>query len=147
MKRNSFIALVFLLIFTASCKKSENLQYSNWSINNESFSTNDIKVDEGKVRHEIITNNYHIGFQIVFNLGYFPTSGNFKLDCSLQDPNWVCFNILYRDTGYLPKPINNNYILASINNSKGSYVLQPTWFYNSYRSNDSIKVQGVFNVP
>jgi hypothetical protein len=143
-KQSFFIIIIFLF---SSCKKTLSPQYSNWTVNGASFSTNDIKVDEGKARHEIVTNNYHNGFQIIFNLGYFPTNGNFKLDCSLQDPNWVCFNILFRDTGYLPKVNNSNLINATINNSKGSYVLQPTWFYNSYRTNDSISVQGVFNIP
>ena len=145
MKQVLLIAALFVLFI--SCKKGDNRQYSKWYVNNDSFYTNDIRVDKGKARHDITTNDLHNGFQIVFNLGTFPATGSYKLDCSLQNPAWVCMGIIYRDTGYLARSEKNGTINATMKNGKASYSLAPTWFYNSYRNEDSIFVKGTFNEP
>lgn len=143
MKKTLF---VFAIIASClSCKKNDKKQYSYWYINTDSFSTNDVRVEAGNARHEMITNNLHNGFQITFNLGAFPIAGSFKMDCSQMNPDWVCVNILYNDTGYLANP--DSFAKAFSPNGKGQYIVPNTWFYNSYNSSDSILVHGTFNEP
>ena len=138
---------IFLLLFLSCCKKADNRQYSYWHVDNDSFETNDVRADIGKARCELTTNNYHEGFQFHFNLGNFPQIGNYTLGCSIQNPMWVCFGILHKDTGYLSnEPVENSLIATQVN-GKGCYALKPTWFYNSYRHSDSILVHGIFNEP
>ena len=110
-----------------------------------------MKTDIGKAVAYLETISISNGFSIKFNTGSLkgglPTSGSFKLDCSQQNPQWVCMAILYRDTGYLSKEIKFEYLIASQRNGKAQYTLDTTWFYNSYRANDSILVYGTFNQP
>jgi hypothetical protein len=147
MKHSAILLFLILLLPFTNCKKKDNRNYSYWQVNQHKFSTNDITVEEGKARHEINTTNHTNGFQIVFNLGYFPTDGKYKLDYTSSNPSCVGVDIIYNDTGYLPKPSSSMFLIASAKNNKGSYALQPVWFYNSYRIMDSVLVQGTFNEP
>ncbi len=147
MKKLSYILYVLLLLPFANCKKKDTRNFSYWQVNQDKFSTNEVSVEEGKARHEINTSNHTNGFQIVFNLGYFPMDGKFVLNDTTSNPSCVGIDVIYNDTGYLPKPSNNLFLIASDNNNKGSYTIPPVWFYNSYRNTDSVLVQGVFNQP
>ena len=147
MKPSLVAILIAALLFLVCCKKKDERQFSYWYVNSDSFLTNDIRVDAGMSRKEMLTNNFREGFQIIFNGPDFPVSGSYKLDCSTQNPLWTCFGILHNDTGYLANPLQNNHVTAYSNNGKAQYVLVPTWFYNSYRTSDSILVHGTFNEP
>jgi hypothetical protein len=147
MKHSPLLPLFICLLSFTNCKKKDNRNFSYWQVNQHKFSTNDITVEEGKARHEINTSNYTNGFQIVFNLGYFPMDGKLVLNDTSSNPSCVGIDIIYNDTGYLPKPSSSMFLIASAKNNKGSYALQPVWFYNSYRIMDSVLVQGVFNEP
>lgn len=151
MKKTIFPVLSVICLCNTACKKEDNRQYSTWYVNEDTFTTNDVKTDIGKVVANIQTNNISNGFWLWFNTGSlrggFPTSGSFKLDCSQQNPQWVCMGIFFKDTGFLSNENNLKYIAASQKNGKAQYILDTTWFYNSYRPNDSIKVHGIFNQP
>ena len=147
MKHSPILLFLILLLQFTNCKKKDTRNYSYWQVNQDKFSTNDITVEEGKARHEINTSNHTNGFQIVFNLGYFPTDGKYKLDYTSSNPSCVGVDIIYNDTGYLPKPSNTIFLIASAINNNPCYTLLPVWFYNSYRNTDSVLVQGVFNQP
>lgn len=106
------ITIVFLLGIL-SCKKTDNRQFSYWYLNQDCFRTNDVRTEKGKATHQLFTSSFTNGFFIRFNLGHFPTAGTYKLDCSLQNPSWACFGIIYRDTGYLPNSLNNYMLTAT----------------------------------
>lgn len=107
MKKSLLATVCALCLCNAACKKEDDRQYSSWYVNEEPFSTNDVKTDIGKAVAYLETTSISNGFSIKFNTGSLngglPTSGSFKLDCSQQNPQWVCMAIFYRDTGYLPK--------------------------------------------
>lgn len=156
--KNTLLAVAGILILcNAACKKEDNRQYSSWYVNEEPFSTNDVKTDIGKAVAYLNTNSKYSGgtapngFSIIFNTGSlgggFPTSGQIKLDCSQQNPQWACMSILYNEVGYIPKEIDSNYINASSANSKARYTLKSTWFYNASNALDSVLVRGTFNQP
>ncbi|MBS1644688.1 MAG: hypothetical protein JST36_06575 [Bacteroidetes bacterium] len=149
-----FLVGIFILFLTA-CKKSTPAQYSTWVVNNDTFSTNEVSVDQGKARLHFFSNSIRdfshkrmFGFDMTFNSGSFVVYDSLKLDCSSQDPAWVCLGIMYDDTGYVAHGTHPEYIQSSIVNGKARYTLQPTWFYNTYRpAEDKILVSGVFNEP
>lgn len=157
MKKSLLAIVCALCLCNNACKKEDNRQYSTWYVNEERFSTNDVKTDMGKAVALIFTNSKYSGgtapngFSITFNTGSlnggFPTSGNLKLDCSQQNPQWACMTILYNELGYVAKEIDSNRIYASSENNKASYILKPTWFYNASNAFDSILVKGTFNQP
>jgi len=160
MKSNLILHLFFVFTFIflfESCKKEDKRQYSKWYVNTDSFSTNDVKLDIGKVVSHIFTNSQYsggtlpYGFSITFNTGSLnggiPTSGSFKLDCSQQNPQWTCMSILYKDIGYLSNENELEYLIASQENGKAYYILEPTWFYNESNPKDSVLVKGTFNEP
>ncbi|MBS1645458.1 MAG: hypothetical protein JST36_10505 [Bacteroidetes bacterium] len=149
-----FLVGIFILFLTA-CKKEPSAQYSTWVVDGDTISTNNVSVDRGKATLYFFTkssvplsDNNRFGFEFIFNSGGFVVGDSLKLDCSTQNPSWLCLNILYNDTGYSAHGTQPEYIQASIVNGKARYTLQPTWFYNSYRPADSrILVSGVFNEP
>jgi len=155
MKKSLLAIVCALCLCNNACKKEDNRQYSTWYVNEERFSTNDVKTDMGKAVALIFTNSKYSGgtapngFSITFNTGSlnggFPTSGSFKLDCSQQNPQWACMSILFKDKGYFPK--TNEYLKATLENGKARYSLEPTWFYNELNYQDSILVKGTFNQP
>lgn len=150
LSRIGLLSLSLLIIFGA-CRKSTPAQYSTWVVNNDTFSTNEVSVDQGKATLHFFTSDIYAhkpGFYFVFNLGSFVVYDSLKLDCSLQDPSWVCLDIMYDDTGYIAHGTHPEYIQSTLVNGKARYTLQPTWFYNSYRpAEDKILVSGVFNEP
>jgi hypothetical protein len=145
MKPSPLLLLFICLLFFSNCKKKDNRNYSYWQVNQDKFSTNDITVDEGKARHDMYAKNFTNNYSIRFNLGYFPVSDSFKIDCSLAAFSWVCFTITYNGIGYInPK---KSYLKALSVNGNPQYQLSPTWFYNENKFSDSVLVQGVFNQP
>lgn len=143
MKKSILALLLISTLF--SCKKDEPKQFSTWYVNGQKFTTNDVRYDKGKARNEISSNNQTDRFDIYFNLGELPITGNFLINCSQQNPHWCCMAIIYQGKGYVePK---NAFIYASFYNGKARYTLDETWFYNELDNNDSILVKGTFNEP
>ena len=138
------IAAAFSILFV-SCKKGDNRQYSKWYVNNDSFYTNDIRVDKGNAVCQIQGNDFTNRYFLEFHLNYFPIGGSFPILCSQQNPYWACLTITYKGIGYV-SPKNTN-LQADDLNGKGSYVLQPAWFYNESNAQDSVLVRGTFNEP
>ena len=145
MKKLSYILYVLLLLSFTNCKKKDTRNFSYWQVNQDKFSTNEVSVGEGKAIHELCATNLSNRFCFSFNLGYFPVSDSFKIDCSLNAFNWVCFAITYNGIGYVNP--RNSYLKAISVNGNPQYQLSPTWFYNENKVSDSVLVQGVFNQP
>ena len=125
-------------------------QYSYWTVNEDSFKTND--VDEvlglGMCVLGNAQKNHTNNFSLYFNIGRsLPVYGSFKIDCSTQNSTFVCMDFVYNGIGYLININGSFYLTAGENNSKAQYKLAPTWFYNEQDPNDSVLIQGVFNEP
>ena len=145
MKHSPLLPLFICLLSFANCKKKDNRNYSYWQVNQDKFSTNDVSVEEGKGIHQFYAQNLSNRFWITFNLGYFPVSDSFKIDCSLAAFSWVCFVVNYKGISYINP--NKSYLKALSVNGNPQYQLSPTWFYNENKFSDSVLVQGVFNKP
>ena len=145
MKKLSLILVCSSFLLLANCKKKDTRNFSYWQVNQDKFSTNEVSVGEGKAIHELCATNLSNRFCFSFNLGYFPVSDSFKIDCSLNAFNWVCFAITYNGIGYVNP--RNSYLKAISVNGNPQYQLSPTWFYNENKVSDSVLVQGVFNQP
>ena len=145
MKKLSLILVCSSFLLLANCKKKDTRNFSYWQVNQDKFSTNEVSVGEGKAIHELCATNLSNSFCFSFNLGYFPVSDSFKIDCSLNAFSWVCFTITYNGIGYVNP--RNSYLKAISVNGNPQYQLSPTWFYNENKVSDSVLVQGVFNQP
>jgi len=133
-----------LLATVYSCKKEDEKQFSTWYVNGQKFSTNEVRLDKGKVIYILSTNTFGIdsnGFQIVINNGgIHPTHW---LDCYTD----MCFKLIYNGGYYIGRLPGS---ISTIYNANGthSFKLNETWIYNSYTSDeDSILVSGIFSEP
>src|SRR5690606_14013128 len=101
--KNSFLFICLISIFCA-CKKEARKQYSYWYVNEESFKTNNVRIDRGKARTDIRSYGNQNQFRITFELGYLPLDGSFLIDSiGIQNPFYVWIDFFY----------NGNYYTAS----------------------------------
>lgn len=153
MANKIMLFTVLSLLLLSACKKSNNNPYSTWYVNGQKFSTNDVYVDIGKMQTDFATHSFKKGFGFQFNTGGWVGDIPLKLDCSTQNPAWVCFAIYYNDTGYSAKTDIAHYInKITVKSGLTRYTLDSIWLFNVYNFqdsvfNDSILVYGVFNEP
>lgn len=151
--KNIVLFSVVLTIAFCSCHKKEkptpedNRQYSYWTVNEDSFSTNQVYSTIGKAIAAITSDGFENGFDITFNFGYeLPKNGSFQIDCDSYSPDYICISIVYNGVGYHKTSVPA-YLQASEANGKAQYTLQPTWFYNAQDPSDSVLISGIFNEP
>jgi len=145
LSKKLIVLLCLSLTILVCCKKSDNRQLSYWYVNADSFMTSDVRTDIGKAATHLVANSFENAFFLEFHLKDFPVNGSFLINCSLQNPAWVCFAITYHSKGYIAS--SNAYINAVAINGSYSYQLEPTWFYNETDHKDSVRVHGTFTQP
>ena len=145
MKRT--LILLILPIFFFACKKNENNnQYSRWRVNNDSFATNEVSVEQGKAVCIFNSNDLTTGFDFTFYTGGFPFGGPITLGCRIHSSSWTCFDIRYKGVLYMSNK-ESNYMTPKLVNEKVEYTLDLTWLFNVNNPNDSVLVSGIFCQP
>jgi len=147
MKNYVYLMLV-LGIALVACQKDKNKtkQYSTWYINGQEINTNEVNSTIGKVTAVINSFDNSNRFSLTFNVGYFPTFGEYWVNCSQQNPSWCCLSIYYNGKGYYTK--DNIFVTANRLNNKASYDLDSSWMFDALVApTDSILVYGTFNEP
>jgi hypothetical protein len=145
----SIITIVFLILVSA-CGKKNKKQYSDWSMNGEKFSTNEVLATVGKVVTVLESKDKYNGFNITFLVGFsMPTQGTFQMlyDPSSNDQSIASVAFFVKGIGYIPSQTPISYLKASSNNSKARYSIEPTWFINYNTGADSVLISGTFNEP
>jgi hypothetical protein len=127
-------------------------QYSYWTVNGDSFSTNHVEATIGKARMDLYSENAANLFFISFNFGFeLPKNGNFTIS-HLNDPDsanfaYVHVSFHYHDSVFLIANNEHAILSAHFANDKAQYILDPTWYVNYENPLDSVLIQGEFNEP
>jgi hypothetical protein len=147
MKNILFISFLFTVAIAGCDKKGKN-QYSNWTIDGENFSSNNVTTVIGKARMDMGCSDVN-RFGISFNLGFeLPTAGSFAIQhISGQDPDSVSVGFYKGSLFYVISPSSAGIISCSEANKKARYTLTPTWFVNYHNAQDSVLINGEFNEP
>ena len=160
----NIILLIGLLLVWTACKKKKTeeapapKQYSTWIINGtDTFTTNEVdssincNPDYSYCTADFGSNDLVNRFGFDFFLPYFPSSGAWPLGDSTasnqQNSNYVYSGIRYNSQFYIETILGKDTLYASSTNGKISYKLNPTWYKNYNNHDDSILVQGTFNLP
>ena len=155
MKKTAIISGFLATLFFLSCHRDkkptpeDNRQYSYWTVNEDSFSTNHVETAIGKARVDLYSEGFVNRFSMTFNFGYeLPKNGSFPLaKVPTDDPNIVGIGFYYNTVHYIPSPSSNSVLSAASINNKARYTLPPTWFINYDNHSDSALISGTFNEP
>jgi hypothetical protein len=167
MKKIILFPTVLAFVF-AACNKNEKhtpdkpepitedtvKQYSYWTVNEDSFATNDVSANTYRSPGNMIAalegGDQENSFDMTFIHMDFPQSGEFPLiDSSISYPVSGTVGIDFRYQGdyyFLARPTNNHLSASSVK-GKARYTLPPTWFYSYYHPEDSVLISGTFNEP
>ncbi len=147
MSKNVSLICLLICFFLFACKKEK--QYCTWTVNGESFSTNEGETSIGKAvsRFSSLNHDNQNYFRIGFNVGYLPTDGQYKIAYNVPGSIFAGISFYYKGIFYTSSPFTENYLVASSNKDKARYSLPSTWFVNYDNHNDSVLIQGTFNEP
>lgn len=147
-----FTVLIFIsCTFLQSCKKDKR-QYSQWYVNSEGFSTNEVEAYEvGSRPISFLRTTGHVnGFSISFGLDNLPTSRSSPLANDSTNPHNSAYSwleVYYNGKTYHPPVGSSYYLNASTINGKAQYDLALYWFMNKDDSHDSVLIRGTFSAP
>lgn len=152
------LILASLTLFNSGCSKKDRKNdeplknTSYWMVNNDTIPIQNINVYTAPIRAELrLTSKYpnQNTFSVVFwETATLPLSGTYRVDYIASTPDLCNVNVNYNGKIYdVAQPYNNTFVKISIQNNKGRYELEPTWFYYQLDSSDSILVKGVAYQP
>lgn len=137
-----FSALTLLL----GCKKKP--PYSYWTVNGDSFSSNDVDATIGKAVAIFGSNGISNSFSISYYGGYFPVNDTLLINPGNgPDLSGIHISFYYNTKFLIISPNTKSYLEASEQKNKAIYHLHPTWFVNYDNANDSVLISGTFNEP
>ena len=152
MKNLTLILLIISLLF--ACKKETPKQFSNWKMDEQAYSSNNVTTSIGKAIANLDCwdkNRFGIRFYSfsVSHPNSLPDAGEFLLvkDNPSQNPNMVLLYLYIDTVGYAPSPSETKYLKAERVEGKIRYTLPPMWYVNYYNTDDSVFVEGIFNEP
>jgi hypothetical protein len=142
------LPLLFVLAF-AACNKKDKKQFSNWTVNGENFSSNDVTSSIGKVICALQCNDFNNNFSFGFAIGgELPKEGSFVIShVETNAPDKTVLSFYYKGNFMIIAPSQNIAVVANDNNGKARYTLPPTWYAYFDHPNDSVLISGIFNEP
>jgi hypothetical protein len=149
MKLLISVALILLL---AACKKEDKRQYSEWFMGNVGYSSNNVVVDEGHARTDLLCKDDNNYWGITFYLGTlaspYPRAGSYQVTNSLiQNPGYAGIGIHSNGKLYNCAVDLDAELTAKLVNGKMEYHLPPTKFKNYSDSTEMVMVSGTFRDP
>jgi hypothetical protein len=146
MKHSPLLLLFICLLSFANCKKKDNRNYSYWQVNQDKFSSNNVKLDIGKAITVLSCSDNGNNFNFTSLYSHFYTPGIYPLkQSSSYNPDSVGACFYYKGKFFIP--MYSGYLVAASVNGKIQCTLAPTWFSNYYDTKDSVLINGTFNEP
>ncbi len=146
MKKLSYILYVFLLLPFTNCKKKDTRNFSYWQVNQDKYSSNNVRFDKGKAITVFscsdIGNNFY--FSSIPSHFYFSGIYPFKQSAS-NNPDSISVAFYYKGNCYIP--LHSGYLKTDNINGKIQCTMLPTWYSNYYDSKDTVLINGTFNEP
>lgn len=121
--------------------------YSEWKVGNDSFRSNNVRRDEGKLITILSCSdpnaigNYHI----TFHFGLDPTKTYFNL-CDPDSNRKDCTGIGFYSKGSFYLLHHSGYLLRDTG-ARIQFRLVPTWFVNYDNPQDTVLISGIFRDP
>lgn len=149
MKNKIAIIPILLLVLISACDKKSKKQYSNWNVNGENFSTNDVEATIGKAVTALDAKDLKNRFNLVFNIGFeLPTSGTFDLNTFAPGQQLCGLGFYFHGKFYYHTPNKVGKLYASEVDGKARYTLPPSWFvYYDSIATDSVLISAELNEP
>lgn len=148
MKNKFILPLLLITLSILACGKKDKKQYSTWTINSVTFTSNNVHTTIGKARADLACDDAD-RFGLTFNIGdQLPHAGNFGIEHIVGSaPDSVSVGFYKGTIFYVISPYSHGVISSSVTNNKAKFTLSPTWFVNYHNSADSVKISGEFNEP
>jgi hypothetical protein len=139
--------LLAAILCVSACKKDPPKQYSYWTVNSDSFRTNNVTLSIDKTGTILHGENDAGSFGLYWGLHSLPTDSNgYLIDSDSPNPVDVSVIIGYQGQSYRVYQLGQ-YLSAELVNGKAQYRLTDVWFKDYNNPNDTVLVSGTFNQP
>ena len=146
LKKLSYILYVLLLLSFTNCKKIDTRNFSYWQVNQDKFSSNNVRLEQGKAVTVLACSDNGNNFTIYSEYSRINTPGTYAIkQSSSNNPDSISVSFYYKGNCYIS--MHSGYLVAGSVNGKIQCTLAPTWFSNYYDSKDTVLINGTFNEP
>jgi hypothetical protein len=146
MKHSPLLLLFIFILSFANCKKKDMRNYSYWQVNQDKFSSNNVRLEQGKAVTVLACSDNGNNFTIYSEYSRIKIPGTYAIkQSSSNNPDSISAGFYYKGKCYIS--MHSGYLVAGSVNGKIQCTLAPTWFSNYYDTKDSVLINGTFNEP